>query len=60
MVKVDDGAVTVDFKNAGKEVRSLGTKIKRAHKKAVKKKAPAKKKPQAAKKAPAKKATPKT
>lgn len=37
LVKVDDGAVTVDFKNAGKEVRSLGTKIKRAHKKAVKK-----------------------
>jgi hypothetical protein len=37
LVKVDDGAVTVDFKNAGAEVRSLGTKIKRAHKKAVKK-----------------------
>jgi hypothetical protein len=37
LVKVDDGAVTVDFKNAGKEVRGLGTKIKRAHKKAVKK-----------------------
>ena len=30
-------AVTVDFKNAGAEVKSLGTKIKRAHKKAVRK-----------------------
>ena len=34
---MDDGAVTVDFKNAGAEVKSLGTKIKRAHKKAVRK-----------------------
>ena len=37
LVNVDDGAVTVDFKNAGKEVKTLGTKIKRAHKKAVRK-----------------------
>ena len=37
LVKMDDGAVTVDFKNAGAEVKSLGTKIKRAHKKAVRK-----------------------
>jgi hypothetical protein len=37
VVEVDDGAVTVNFKNAGKEVRGLGRKIQRAHKKAVKK-----------------------
>ena len=33
MVRVDDGAVTVDFKNAGAEVKSLGDRVKRAMKK---------------------------
>ena len=37
MVRVDDGAVTVDFKNAGAEVKSLGDRVKRAHKRAMKK-----------------------
>ena len=30
MVRVDDGAVTVNFKNAGAEVKSLGDRVKRA------------------------------
>lgn len=37
LVKVDDGSVTVNFKNAGAEVKSLGSKIKKAHRKAMKK-----------------------
>lgn len=37
VVRVDNGAVTVDFKNAGAEVKSLGDRVKRAHKRAMKK-----------------------
>ena len=37
VVRFDDGAVTVDFKNAGAEVKSLGDRVKRAHKRAMKK-----------------------
>ena len=37
LVKVDDGAVTVDFKNTGKAATGVVARVKRAHKKAVKK-----------------------
>ena len=37
LVKVGDGAVTVDFKNAGNSVKSIPQKIKKAHRKAMKK-----------------------
>ena len=37
LVKVDDGAVTVDFKNTGKAATGVVARVKRAHKRAMKK-----------------------